>query len=106
MNKKKIRNGIVLFLVAGLIAGGVYRLRRRENASEGVMKLYAPSAGVIQDRIMEPGDMALPTTPVFTLALDRPMWVRAYVPEPSLGKIIPGMKAQITTDSFSGKIYI
>jgi HlyD family secretion protein len=276
MNKKKIRNGIVLFLVAGLIAGGVYRLRRRENASEGVMKLYgnvdirqsrlafydigrikrllvhegdvvkpgqllaeidsvryemsvketegnvnaqkqvlarmvagsrpqdiqtarervkaaeavlqvaevtyerikklvegkyvpqqqlddatakfktaradlkaaeegltlavigprkediaaadarlkgyqatlalahqkladtklyAPSAGVIQNRIMEPGDMASPTTPVFTLALDRPMWVRAYVPEPSLGKIIPGMKAQITTDSFSGKIY-
>ena len=68
-------------------------------------KLYAPSAGVIQDRIMEPGDMASPTTPVFTLALVRPLWVRAYVPEPSLGKIIPGMKAQITTDSFSGKIY-
>jgi HlyD family secretion protein len=67
--------------------------------------LYAPSAGVIQDRIMEPGDMASPTTPVFTMALDRPMWVRAYVPEPSLGKIIPGMKAEITTDSFPGKIY-
>lgn len=33
------------------------------------------------------------------------MWVRAYVPEPSLGKIIPGMKAEITTDSFPGKIY-
>lgn len=68
-------------------------------------KLYAPSAGVIQDRIMEPGDMVTPATPVFTLALDRPMWVRAYVPEPSLGKIIPGMEAQITTDSFPGKIY-
>jgi len=68
-------------------------------------KLYATSAGVIQDRIMEPGDMASPTTPVFTMALDRPMWVRAYVPEPSLGKIVPGMKAEITTDSFPGKIY-
>ena len=67
--------------------------------------LYAPSAGVIQDRIMEPGDMASPATPVFTLALDTPMWVRAYVPEPSLGKIIPGMEAQITTDSFPEKIY-
>ncbi len=68
-------------------------------------KLYAPSAGVIQDRIMEPGDMASPTTPVFIMALDKPMWVRTYVPEPSLGKIIPGMKAEITTDSFPGKIY-
>ena len=68
-------------------------------------KLYAPSAGVIQDRIMEPGDMTSPTTPVFTMALDTPMWVRAYVPESSLGKILPGMKAEITTDSFPGKIY-
>jgi HlyD family secretion protein len=71
----------------------------------GDTKLYAPSAGVIQDRIMEPGDMASPTTPVYIMALDKPMWVRTYVPEPSLGKIIPGMKAEITTDSFPGKIY-
>jgi HlyD family secretion protein len=66
-------------------------------------KLYAPADGVIQDRILEPGDMATPQTPVFTLALDNPVWVRAYLPEPELGKVALGMTAWISTDSFPGK---
>jgi HlyD family secretion protein len=68
-------------------------------------KLYAPAAGVVQDRILEPGDMVTPQTPVFTIALNDPIWARAYVSEPDLGKITPGMRAEITTDSFPGKIY-
>ena len=68
-------------------------------------KLYAPAAGVSRDRILEPGDMAFPQTPVFTVALTDPLWVRAYVPEPDLGKIALGMRAQVTTDSFPGKVY-
>jgi HlyD family secretion protein len=67
--------------------------------------LYAPSGGVIRNRILEPGDMASPQKPVYTLALVDPLWVRAYVDEPDLGKIRPGMTARITTDSFPGKIY-
>jgi len=68
-------------------------------------KLYAPSDGIVEDRIMEPGDMAFPERPVLTLALTTPLWIRAYVPEPDLGKIAKGMKAEITTDSFPGKRY-
>jgi HlyD family secretion protein len=68
-------------------------------------KLYAPARGVVQNRILEPGDMASPARPVFTLALDDPVWVRAYVAETDLGKIQPGMKAEMTTDSFPGKRY-
>lgn len=67
--------------------------------------LYAPSDGVIQTRILEPGDMASPQTPVFTLALTNPVWVRAYVPERDMGKIRPGMSAEVTTDSYPGKSY-
>lgn len=67
--------------------------------------LYAPADGIIEDRILEPGDMASPSTPVYTLALTSPLWVRAYVPEPDLGKIAPGMHAVITTDSFPGQRY-
>lgn len=66
-------------------------------------KLYAPADGVIQARILEPGDMATPQIPVFTLALDNPVWVRAYLPEPELGKVALGMTAWITTDSFPGQ---
>ena len=67
--------------------------------------LYAPDNGVIQDRILEPGDMASPQRPVYTLALADPVWVRAYVQGPDLGKIEPGMSADVGTDSFPGKNY-
>lgn len=65
-------------------------------------RLYAPSAGVIQNRILEPGDMASPQTPVFTLALDNPVWARVYLPEPEMGKVATGMQAWIESDSFPG----
>jgi HlyD family secretion protein len=66
-------------------------------------QLYAPADGVIQDRILEPGDMATPQAPVFTLALDNPLWVRAYLPEPEMGKVALGMRAWIESDSFPGQ---
>lgn len=65
--------------------------------------LYAPADGVIQNRILEPGDMANPQIPVFTLALDNPLWVRAYLPEPEMGKVALGMRAWIESDSFPGQ---
>jgi len=67
--------------------------------------LYAPSEGIIQSRILEPGDMASPQKPVYTLALADPVWVRAYVSEPDLGKIRLGMAAFVKTDSYPGKRY-
>jgi len=66
-------------------------------------RLLAPADGVIQTRILERGDMATPQTPVFTLALDNPVWVRAYLPEPEMGKVALGMRAQIESDSFPGQ---
>jgi len=68
-------------------------------------ELRAPKKGVIRNRILEPGDMATPQSPVFTLAFDDPVWVRAYVPETQLGRIRPGMQASIESDSFPGKRY-
>jgi len=68
-------------------------------------KLYSPTAGIIQNRILEPGAMAFPNSPVFSLALTEPLWIRAYIPEPDLGKIKKGMKVEVTTDSFPGRKY-
>ena len=67
------------------------------------MTLKAPAAGVIQSRILEPGEMAGPTQPVLTLALTDPKWVRAYIPEPELGRIRLGMQARVFSDSFPGQ---
>jgi HlyD family secretion protein len=67
--------------------------------------LYAPDNGIIQERILEPGDMASPQRPVYTLALTDPIWARVYVQETDLGKLKPGMPAQVATDSYPGKRY-
>jgi len=76
-------------------------LQQRLSDSE----LRAPRKGVIQTRILEPGEMASPDRPVLTLALTDPKWVRAYVPEPDLGRIRLGMRAEIRSDSLGGRTY-
>jgi HlyD family secretion protein len=67
--------------------------------------LIAPADGVIEQRLLEPGDMASPQRPAFTLALTDPLWVRAYVSEQNLGKIHPGMSARVHTDSYPDRNY-
>ncbi len=68
-------------------------------------KLYAADDGIVETRILEPGDMASPATPVFTIALPSPLWVRAYVPETELGRVRLGAPATVSTDSFPGRAY-
>ena len=63
-------------------------------------ELRAPLDAVVRTRILEPGEMASPQRPVFSLALTDPKWVRAYVSEPDLGKIHEGMAAAVAVDSF------
>src|SRR6266536_61304 len=63
-------------------------------------QLLAPLNGVIRTRILEPGEMASPQKPVFSLAITDPKWVRVYVSEPDLGKVRPGMTTWVTVDSF------
>lgn len=67
--------------------------------------LYAPVDAVIRERIVEPGDFVTPQTPVLTLALTDPVWVRAYLSESYLGQVRPGDRAVISTDSYPGKQY-
>ncbi len=70
-------------------------IQRQIDESE----LHAPMAAVVRARLLEPGDMASPQRPVFTLAITQPKWVRAYVTEPQLSRITTGMDAGVTTDS-------
>ncbi len=67
--------------------------------------LEAPADGVIRERLAEPADMASPQIPVYTLALTDPLWVRAYVAAPNLGKLRLGMRAEVHTDSYPDKRY-
>jgi HlyD family secretion protein len=75
----------------------------RHDIGEG--ELRAPEAGVIENRILEPGDMATSQSPVFTLALVDPIWARVYLPEAALGRVPTGARAAVTTDSHPDKRY-
>ena len=65
--------------------------------------LTAPLDAIVRSRLMEPGEMASPQKPVLALAVTSPKWVRAYVSEPDLGKLHPGMRAQVATDAFANR---
>lgn len=66
-------------------------------------ELRAPVDAVVRARLLEPGDMASPQRPAYTLAILQPKWVRAYVAEPQLGRIRSGMAASIQTDGAPGR---
>ncbi|MFN3076247.1 MAG: secretion protein HlyD [Alphaproteobacteria bacterium] len=68
-------------------------------------ELFAPEDGVILTRIREPGGVLSSGSPVYTLALKNPVWVRAYVSEPELGRVHPGMTVRIRTDSRPDRPY-
>lgn len=68
------------------------------------VKLYASADGVVDARIFEPGAMVNSSTPVVSIALRDPLYLRAYVSEPTLGSIKQGQKVTFKTDT-SSKIY-
>ena len=66
-------------------------------------KLFAPADATVRSRLMEPGEMASPQKALLSLAITDPKWIRAYVSDPDLGKVRPGMTATVTVDSFPGR---
>ena len=66
-------------------------------------ELQAPDDGVIRSRLLEAGDMASPSKPVFKLSLPGKKWARAYVPETELGRVYEGQQARVYIDSLPGK---
>jgi HlyD family secretion protein len=68
-------------------------------------ELRAPNDGVILSRIKEPGAIVSPSDPVYVLSLSAPVWVRSYIGEADLGRIHPGMKVKVASDTNPGKSY-
>lgn len=67
-------------------------------------RLVSPANATVLSRVREPGSMVNPSAPVYTLSLRGPVSIRAYVSEPNLGRIAPGTKVTVRTDS-SDKVY-
>jgi HlyD family secretion protein len=63
-------------------------------------ELAAPVDAVVRSRLLEPGELATPQRPVFSLAVTDPKWVRAYASETALGRLRVGAPANVFIDSF------
>ena len=70
----------------------------------GDARLFSPSHASVLSRVREQGSMVNAATPVYTLSLRDPVYIRAYVGERELGRVVPGTKVSVRTDS-SGKTY-
>lgn len=67
-------------------------------------RLMSPAPAVVLARVREPGSMVNASAPVYTLSLRDPVYVRAYVGERHLGRVVPGTPVTVRTDS-SDKVY-
>lgn len=65
-------------------------------------ELTAPGGGVVLTRVHEPGAVVGAGSPVYAVSLGNPAHIRAYVSEPHLGRVVPGAKVRVTTDSAEG----
>jgi HlyD family secretion protein len=82
---------------AGLVAAQAQRDQVQTQIDDA--QLSAPSAGIIQTRVREPGAMISVGAPVYTLSLTDTIYVRAYVSEARLGKVVPGSTVYVYSDS-------
>lgn len=68
--------------------------------------LRAPRDGVVADRTVEVGEVLTMGAPVITIAAIRDLRVTVYIAEPDLGRVRPGLEAQLSVDSFPGRVFL
>jgi HlyD family secretion protein len=86
---------------ADLVRAEALQASAELRLADAVMR--APSEGVVITRAQEPGAILQAGTTVLTVSLTKPVWVRAYVAEPDLGRLAPGMKVAVYTDTHPDK---
>ncbi len=82
---------------AALAAAQAQRAMARTQLEDTQLK--APNNGIILTRVREPGSIVAAGAPVYSLSLTDTVYVRAYVDEASLGRVVPGARVVVTTDS-------
>lgn len=65
-------------------------------------RLYAPADGIISKRWLLPGDVVQPSQSVFTLTLNKNLWVVAFLEETKISEIHSGQNVKLTIDAFHG----
>jgi membrane fusion protein (multidrug efflux system) len=65
-------------------------------------KLYAPADGVVARRWLLPGDIVQPGQSVFTLTINKNLWIVAFLEETKTSAVHIGQSVRFTIDAFPG----
>lgn len=75
------------------------------DAQIGKLTVFAPSAGTVIERNIQPGEMAVAGSTALVIGqLDR-LTITVYIPEDRYGEIRLGQNVSITVDSFPGRSF-
>jgi HlyD family secretion protein len=91
------------------VAQGKARVEQAQAALQyaktqlGYATIVSPISGVVLSKNIEPGEYVAPGTAVVTVGDMDDVWLRAYIEETDIGRVKPGQRAWITTDTFTGK---
>ncbi len=88
---------------ARLAASAAGRALSETRLSQAV--LTAPLTGLVLAKHAEPGEMLAPGAPVLTIARMDEVWLRGYIPEDELGRVAVGQRAQVSMDSWPGRVF-
>ncbi len=67
------------------------------------MTIKAPANGTVVTKLIEPGELAAQGTPLFEVIDMDSLYLQAYAPEPTIGKLARGQEAQIYVDAYPDK---
>lgn len=75
------------------------------QADAAETRIVAPFAGTVLRRLVEPGEVVAPGTPLVTLVDLARLHAKVYVAEADLGKVKLGEAARVWTDAFPGRAF-
>lgn len=77
---------------------------QRATAARNLHTIHSPLTGVVVERLLSPGELAR-QTPILKLAQINPLRVEVFAPLSWLGKLKPGMKAEVRPEGSGQTTY-
>jgi RND family efflux transporter MFP subunit len=77
---------------------------RRAMAAQNLRTIASPLNGVVVDRLLSPGELT-GKTPILKLAQINPLRIEVFAPLSLLGKLKPGMKAEVHPEGRASSTY-
>jgi len=68
-------------------------------------QIVAPVDGVVLSKNIEVGEYVSPGTPVVNIGDLNQVWIKAYIAETDLGRVMLGQKVTVTADTYPNKVY-